>query len=161
MDPIKRDSFFKAGSRTRWPVSRVLSSCMCMQDGQPFLCDRYCYRPDATHPERELETAPARPLLGLAPGGVYPAGNIAAAPVGSYPTLSPLPGMLPSTAVYSLWHFPSARAGWTLSTALFPWSPDFPPAVTRQRLPGHLVRPSYTVLQAVQDVAASADRQAH
>ena len=32
-----------------------------------------------------------RPLFGLAPGGVYHAGRVAEAPVGSYPTLSPLP----------------------------------------------------------------------
>ena len=47
--------------------------------------------PDATHPGRGLKTAHAHPLFGLAPGGVYHAGRVAEAPVGSYPTLSPLP----------------------------------------------------------------------
>ena len=43
------------------------------------------------------------------------------------PPFHPYPGPA-SRAVCFLWHFPSACAGWTLSTALSPWSPDFPPA---------------------------------
>ena len=73
------------------------------------------------------ETAQMHSLFGLAPGGVYHAGPVARSPVGSYPTLSPLPRNV-FGAVCFLWHFPSACAGWTLSTALSPWSPDFPPA---------------------------------
>ena len=61
------------------------------KDGQPFLCDARYRTPDATHPGRGPETAHAHPLFGLAPGGVYHAGRIAEAPVGAYPTLSPLP----------------------------------------------------------------------
>jgi len=58
---------------------------------QSFLCDVCCQAPDATHPGRGLKTAHARPLFGLAPGGVYHAGRVTEAPVSSYLTLSPLP----------------------------------------------------------------------
>ncbi len=47
--------------------------------------------PDATHPGCEPKTAHMHPLFGLAPGGVYRAGSVTRSPVGSYPTLSPLP----------------------------------------------------------------------
>lgn len=73
-------------------------------------------------------TAHARPLLGLAPGGVCRAGPVASPAVGSYPTLSPLPLGRSRKAVCFLWHFPSARAGRPLAVALSSWSPDFPPA---------------------------------
>ena len=58
---------------------------------QPFLWDACCQAPHATHPGRRRDTAHARPLFGLAPGGVYRAGPVASPAVGSYPTLSPLP----------------------------------------------------------------------
>ena len=93
---------------------------------QPFLWDACCQAPHATHPGRGRKTAHARPLFGLAPGGVYRAGPVASPAVGSYPTLSPLP-LHEEAAVCFLWHFPSARAGRPLAVALFPWSPDFPP----------------------------------
>ena len=93
---------------------------------QPFLWDACCQAPHATHPGRGRKTAHARPLFGLAPGGVYRAGPVARPAVGSYPTLSPLP-LHEEAAVCFLWHFPSARAGRPLAVALFPWSPDFPP----------------------------------
>ncbi len=74
---------------TRRPVSRVLfPHCW---DRQPFLWELPRGSPHATHPGRRLETAHARPLLGLAPGGVYHARDVTAPAVGSYPTLSPLP----------------------------------------------------------------------
>jgi len=55
----------------------------------------------------------ARPLCGLAPGGVCHAGAVARAPVRSYRTLSPLPvrSKTPS-AVCSLWHFPLLPSAW-------------------------------------------------
>lgn len=43
--------------------------------------------------------------------------------VRSYRTFSPLPL---SKAVFFLLHFPSSHLGWTLSSTLFLWSPDFP-----------------------------------
>ena len=66
-------------------------------------------------------------LFGLAPDGVYPAMAVTGHAVRSYRTLSPLPpikyeaGGLLSVAL-SLGHLRR-----TLSGAVFPWSPDFPP----------------------------------
>ncbi len=39
-------------------------------------------------------------------------------------------------AVYFLWRFPWGRPRWTLSSVVFPWSPDFPPP--KGRPSGHL-----------------------
>ena len=61
-------------------------------------------------------------LLGLAPGGVYPATPVAGGAVRSYRTLSPLPAVAPK----------SSRAGGLLSVALSLGSP--PPGVTRHRV---------------------------
>ena len=79
------------------------------------------------------------PLFGLAPGGVYPATRVAAGAVRSCRTLSPLPGRLEGRgrAVSFLWHFPWGRPRRPLAGTVFPWSPDFPPA-----LPPATVRPS-------------------
>ena len=101
---------------------------------QPFLWDACCQAPHATHPGRRRDTAHARPLFGLAPGGVYRASPVARPAVGSYPTLSPLPPR--GEAVCFLWHFPSACAGRPLAVALYPWSPDFPPACRYQHASG-------------------------
>ncbi len=75
-------------------------------------------------------------LLGLAPGGVYPAAAVAGGAVRSYRTISPLPPM-PSHATSShwttglggmfLWHFPWGRPRRALPGTVPPWSPDFPP----------------------------------
>jgi len=90
---------------------------------------------------------PCALLFGLAPGGVCPAGRSPGTLVRSYRTVSPLPGMLkaderlqsPSAGLrgrppafntpggLSLWHFPSRRHAWTLSSTLPVWSSDFPP----------------------------------
>ena len=68
------------------------------------------------------------PLFGLAPGGVYRAGDVAAAAVRSCRTLSTLP--VRSRAVCFLWHYPSIhrklRTGRALPGTVVPWSPDFP-----------------------------------
>jgi len=54
---------------------------------------------------------PPVPLFGLAPGGVYPATDVATGAVRSYRTISPLPTRFKrGLAVYFLWHFPWARA---------------------------------------------------
>jgi len=68
------------------------------------------------------------PLFGLAPDGVYRAIHVAADPVCSYHTVSPLPA-LPfgrTQAVCSLWHFPSSRLDWRGRQHPALWSPDFP-----------------------------------
>ena len=51
---------------------------------------------------RGLKSGPLSLLFGLAPDGVWHARTITRAPVGSYPTISPLP----LRAVYFLCHFP-------------------------------------------------------
>jgi hypothetical protein len=100
----------------------------------------------------------AQPLFGLAPGGVYPATCVTAGAVRSYRTISPLPignggeFVAPATApplkrslrshvpirrsqaVYFLWHFPWNRFRRALPAAVFPWSPDFPPAFAAHAL---------------------------
>ncbi len=64
-------------------------------------------------------------LFGLAPGGACLAADVAADAVRSYRTLSPLPTRRP--AVCFLWRCPWGRPRRTLSGAVSPWSPDFPP----------------------------------
>src|SRR5580658_2856376 len=59
----------------------------------------------------------ARPLFGLAPGGVCPATCVTAGAVRSYRTISPLPAL--RRVVYFLWHFPSDRSGRVLPAAVF------------------------------------------
>ena len=70
----------------------------------------------------------ARPLLGLAPGGVCPATAVASGAVRSYRTISPLPAAEAAWAVCFLWHFPWARAPQALPGTL--------PAGARTFLPG-------------------------
>ena len=89
--------------------------------------------PDAScdTPERRRENPPAALshwsfLLGLAPGGVYPAAPVTGSAVRSYRTLSPLPDAM-QKAVCFLWHFPWGRPRRPLTGTVFPWSPDFPP----------------------------------
>ena len=67
------------------------------------------------------------PLFGLAPGGVFRAGDVAAPAVRSCRTLSTLPAQ--RQAVCFLWHFPSNLAEASrraLPGTVVPWSPDFP-----------------------------------
>src|SRR5271155_6015938 len=66
--------------------------------GWPFLWDARCRAPRATDPSGGAKVRPASPrpgclplLLGLAPGGVFPAAVVAAGAVRSYRTVSPLP----------------------------------------------------------------------
>ncbi len=102
---------------------------------RPFIWDARCRTPLATYPDSRCENtpgagAPALSLFGLAPGGVYRAVCVAAAAVGSYPTLSPLPGHDPfgfGKAVCFLWHFPWGRPRRALPGTVSSWSPDFPP----------------------------------
>ena len=98
---------------------------------QPFIWDRTCARPLATHPDDPPGNGLKRftrfvsSLFGFAPGGVYRADHVTMDAVGSYPTLSPLPRRN-GEAVCSLWHFPWGRPRRLLAGTVFPWSPDFP-----------------------------------
>ncbi len=96
----------------------------------------FATRLGATNPGGGPETLPRPcvatrrrpPLFGLAPGGVYPASPVTRAAVRSYRTVSPLPRDEP-LAVCFLWHYPWGRPRRPLAGTVFPWSPDFPPAV--------------------------------
>jgi hypothetical protein len=95
--------------------------------GWPFLWDARYRAPRATDPSGGAKVRPAFPrtgclplLLGLAPGGVFPAAAVAGGAVRSYRTVSPLP---------PAGH--SGRTGGVLSVALSLGSP--PPGVTRHR----------------------------
>ena len=102
---------------------------------------------------RRSRIAPECPplLLGLAPGGVFPAAAVAGGAVRSYRTVSPLPAAPVSQgrpAVYFLWHFPWGRPRRALPGTVPPWSPDFPlsinaksghPTVWRPRIWGSAV----------------------
>jgi hypothetical protein len=101
-------------------------------------------------PERRREGSPGARispgrlplLLGLAPGGVFPAAAVAGSAVRSYRTISPLPPRRRTgegPAVYFLWHFPWGRPRRGLPGTVPPWSPDFPlPAQPRRAA----IRPS-------------------
>ena len=78
------------------------------------------------------------PLFGFAPGGVFPAFAVTGEAVRSYRTLSPLPRQ--AVAVCFLWHFPWGRPRRPLAGTVFPWSPDFPLAINRQRPSNRLDR---------------------
>jgi hypothetical protein len=70
-------------------------------------------------------------LLGLAPGGVYPAAAVAGGAVRSYRTISPLPPAAQGRNGFGgvfLWHFPWGRPRRALPGTVPPWSPDFPPS---------------------------------
>jgi hypothetical protein len=86
------------GARRR--VSRVLShpEALVLGRGWPFLWGARCRAPRATDPSGGAKVRPAFPragclplLLGLAPGGVFPAAAVAGGAVRSYRTVSPLP----------------------------------------------------------------------
>ena len=122
----------------RRPVSRVLSALAVRDDHSSGtrLAARLT-RPTRTA-ERECSCAvAAQPsLFGLAPGGVYPAAPVARGAVRSCRTVSPLPaGCLAALAraVCFLWHFPWGRPRRPLAGTVFPWSPDFPLPLARQR----------------------------
>ena len=96
-------------------------------------------------------TRPLAPLFGLAPGGVYPAADVATGAVRSYRTISPLPPGLPGragsagSAVSFLWHFPWARAPQALPGTLPCGARTFLPSRGRaERLSGRLPRPILT-----------------
>jgi hypothetical protein len=120
--------------------------------GWPFLWDPCRHGPRATDPDDRLGNEPAptlsrmaapSSLLGLAPGGVYRAADVAADAVRSGRTLSPLPAGRPQPA----------PAGGLLSVALSLGSP--PPGVTRHRVPVEpgLSSPAYAAGAAIRPPA--------
>ncbi len=82
--------------------------------------------------------------LRLAPGGVYHATPVTGDPVRSYRTLSPLPAGAETLgpAVCFLWHFPSGRPDWTLSSTLPCGARTFLPRPDGRRRPSHRLRRS-------------------
>jgi hypothetical protein len=75
-----------------------------------------------------------RPLLGLAPDGVYPALDVSTEAVSSYLAISPLPpGPKGRKGGMFLWHFPSGHPAPPLAGILLVRSPDFPPPVSGRR----------------------------
>src|SRR4051795_3645155 len=120
--------FHDPRNRARRPVSRVLSRPCARGRGWPFLLDTRYRAPHATDPSGNAKVPPGTRnitgcpplLLGLAPGGVFPAAAVAVDAVRSYRTISPLPPV----------GYPG-RAGGVFSVALSLGSP--PPGVTRHR----------------------------
>src|SRR5213082_2808312 len=108
--------------------------------GWPFIWDVRCRTPRATDPSGGAEGPPGSAsqsqrrlplLLGLAPGGVYPAAAVAGGAVRSYRTISPLPPAAQGRNGFGgvfLWHFPWGRPRRALPGTVPPWSPDFPPS---------------------------------
>ncbi len=93
-------------------------------------------------------TGSASQLLGLAGGGVYPAGDVTAAAVRSYRTISPLPvpQKLEPSAVYFLWHFPWGRPRWPLAiTVPFPARTFLPRFCLRQKTRGRPPNPLFPI----------------
>src|SRR5438067_3802782 len=131
----------------RRSVSRVLSRPMTKAFGRgwPFIWDVRYRTPRATDPSGGAEGPPGCAnlgqrrlplLLGLAPGGVYPAAAVAGGAVRSYRTISPLPPAAPEGGELGgvfLWHFPWGRPRRALPGTVPPWSPDFPPSAERTR----------------------------
>src|SRR5438874_12189467 len=111
----------------------------------PFIWDVRYRTPRATDPSGGAEGPPGSArrgqrrlplLLGLAPGGVYPAAAVAGGAVRSYRTISPLPPAAPEGGELGgvfLWHFPWGRPRRALPGTVPPWSPDFPPSAERTR----------------------------
>ena len=123
----------------RRSVSRVLSR---PKAGMAIHLGRSSPNASRDRPERRRERPARQPrrcrsclplLLGLAPGGVFPATAVAGGAVRSYRTISPLPPMRShewahmGSAVCFLWHFPWGRPRRALPGTVPPWSPDFPP----------------------------------
>ena len=89
-------------------------------------------------------TRAARPLLGLAPGGVCRASPVTGGAVRSYRTVSPLPPAVLAdggVAVCFLWHCPPGRPDWPLTSTLPCGARTFLPRRRASR-PGRSRRPS-------------------
>ena len=125
----------------KWAVSRVLfPGSVTLAGRRSFIWDD-CYQPPrAAHPgDSSGLLAPSIEmnscsLFSLAPGGVYQAVRVAASPVRSYRTISPLPRR--TRAVSFLWHFPWGHPHRVLPGTLpcgartfLQREPRFPPAI--------------------------------
>ena len=111
--------------KSRRPVSRVLFPLA----GSAVIPLR-CLLPGTScdTPGAWAEDGPCTPPIRSCSGRGLPCGPRRRSPGELLPHPFTLTADHRSVAVCFLWHFPSACAGWTLSTALSPWSPDFPPA---------------------------------
>ena len=135
----------------RWPVSRVVSPDLAIRwmaiplgrllpgasrDTPGWRRGKPARR--SGPPEGEPAGQPS--LLGLAPGGVYPASDVTAAAVRSYRTLSPLPLASRPQAVCFLWHFPWGCPRRALPGTVFSVEPGLSStgAYDRQRPSSHL-----------------------
>ena len=121
------------------PVSRILYRGLTRGDDHSS-GPRIASRPRAANPDPRGE-APLPPvsggvgsLFGIAPGGACHAGDVAAPPVGFYPTVSPVPPH--AEVVCSLWRCPSALAVRALPGTVASWSPDFPRGIAPPRPSG-------------------------
>src|SRR5271169_7136165 len=132
---------------SRRPVSRVLS-WPCGQ-GQPFLWDARYRAPRATNPgcragmplAAALARPARRPYAVLLPVGFTLPPLLPGARCALAAPFRPCPrGALRhlARAVCFLWHFPWGRPRRGLSGTVFPWSPDFPLPLARQRPSGRL-----------------------
>ena len=118
---------------------------VCTGTWQPFIWDRTCARPLATHPDDRPGNRLKRLRASRHPYSVL-------LPVGfTVPSMSPWPRWaltppfhpyLPRKAVCFLWHFPWGRPRRTLSGTVFPWSPDFPPPAAFRHLRSAAARPT-------------------
>jgi len=135
----------RSAQKSRRPVSRVLS--LPCGNGQPFICDARYRAPDATNPDGRAEMPPAAPcglpatpIRSCSRWGLpcHPCCQGCGALLPHRFTLTLTPGYPDGQAVCFLWHFPWGRPRRPLTGTVSPWSPDFPPAVARQRLPGRL-----------------------
>ena len=130
--PIVRSLFvhLRLNCQTVCKPGSVPSPSFLGRWGWPFIWDVRCRTPRATDPSggakaRLARFDPCLPLLlGLAPGGVFPAAAIAGGAVRSYRTISPLPPMRSQAG--------SRGLGGVFSVALSLGSP--PPAVNRHRV---------------------------
>ncbi len=112
---------------------------------QPFIWDRTCARPLATHPDdrpgNRLDRlrGPRHPYSVLLPVGfTVPA----LSPGPRWALTPPFHPYLPRKAVCFLRHFPWGRPRRTLSGTVFPWSPDFPHPAAFRPLQGAAARPT-------------------
>ena len=89
----------RKGCQTACKPGSVPPREQILRRGWPFLWDARCRAPRATDPSGGAKARPAPRiapeclplLLGLAPGGVFPAAAVAGGAVRSYRTVSPLP----------------------------------------------------------------------
>jgi hypothetical protein len=139
---------YKPSSVPAWRRVAIISLDQPLPTGSPANGKRPTRRPSGLGP---LAPGPGATrvdrLLGLAGGGVFPAGDVAAAAVRSYRTISPLPEPREGpSAVCFLWHYPWVRRPSLVRESRLPVAvshhralpcSDFPPRPAQ----GHARRP--------------------